>query len=159
MKRFINVGCLALALGLFCTSGAIAGDAVPADWQKQSLKGITSVRYGMAEGSDVDSIEDVSKALSGLKAPAKRITNIKEDYAAPLSDTEARVKVIAQNRKGNQCWVGLVVDQRCQVKRIPSITVNGETYRSGKMCLRADVKKTVNEVCAEFVKDFGAQAK
>jgi hypothetical protein len=159
MKSIVKIGGLALALGLLCTSAVIAGDAVPPEWQKQSLKGITSIRYGMAEGSDVDSIEDVAKAFSGLKAPAKRITNIKEDYAAPLSDTEARVKVIAQNRKGNQCWVGLVVDQRCQVKRIPSIDVNGETYRSGKMCARADVKKAVNEVCAEFIKDFGAQAK
>lgn len=159
MNRASLVFRLSLFLGLVCATQSFAEDKSPADWEKQSLKGITSIRYGVAEGGAYEAMDDVAAALSGVKVPAKRLPNLKKDYANPLSTTEARVKVVAQDREDNQCWVGLSVDQRCLVKRLPSINLDSETYRLGKMCPKAQVKTAVKEACAEFVRDFTAQAK
>lgn len=159
MKKIANALGLMLILGLSCTSASIAEDLSPPDWQKQSLKGITSLRYAVADGSTYDATEDLAKSLDETKVPATRIIDSKEDANKPLSTSEARVKVVAMDRSDNQCWVGLFVDQLCQLKRKPSITVSGETYKVGKMCPRADVKKTVNDLCAQFVRDFSAQKK
>ena len=159
MKKIANALGLLLILGLPCASASIAEDLSPPDWQKQSLKGITSLRYAVADGSTYDATDDLAKSLSEIKVTAKHIENLKEDAAKPLSVSEARVKVVAMDRSDNQCWVGLFVDQLCQLKRNPSITVSGETYKVGKMCPRADVKKTVTDLCAQFVSDFSAQKK
>lgn len=159
MNKIANALGLMLILGLSCTSASIAEDLSPPDWQKQSLKGITSIRYAVADGSTYDATDELSKALAETKVPAKHIENQKEDAGKPLSTAEGRVRLVAANRPNDECWVGLFVDQLCQVKRNPDITVSGETYKAGKTCPRADVKKAVNDLCAQFVSDFSAQKK
>jgi hypothetical protein len=144
-------------LGLVSQSPGVAADLSAVDWQKQSLKGITSIRYGVIDYSKYSITDDVATALSGLKVQVKRIQIVKEDSTSPLSTSEGMLKVFAKDREDNQCWVGLSLDQRCQLKRTPSINFDGETYSIGKLCPRAQVKSAVKSVCAEFAKDFSAQ--
>jgi len=101
----------------------------------------------------------VTASFSGLKIPSTRLQNLKEEYSKPLSTSEARLIVVAQDRENGQCWVGLSVEQRCQLNRTPSINLDSETYKVGKMCTRSQVKSSVKDICATFVRDFSAQSK
>lgn len=148
---------LLLILGLVSTSPSFAGDVSPAPWQKQSLKGITSLRYGVAEGCTYDAIDDLAASLSGIKLSLTRIPSLKEDFAKPLSTTEARLILVATDREDDQCWVGLTVDQRCQLKRTPSINLDSQTYKLGRMCPRSQVQATVKSMCAQFIQDLSAK--
>jgi hypothetical protein len=139
-----------------CPNIGKTADVAPMETQKQSLKGITSLRYGVVKYSTYSLLDEVGNALSGLKLPIKQIENLKKESNSPLSITEARVKVIAEDREDNQCWVGLYVEQLCQLKRIPSITIDRETYKIGKMCAPTEVKTIVKDLCAEFVKDLSS---
>ncbi|MBY0357854.1 MAG: hypothetical protein K2W82_07620 [Candidatus Obscuribacterales bacterium] len=159
MKRAYLIGQSLLVLSLAFAHSCLAGEKSAADWQKQSLKGITSLRYAAAEGNTYDAMADLASALAEVKVPLNRVENLKADYAKALAVNEGRVKVVAQKRENKQSWVGLCVDQRCQLKRTPSINLDSETYQIGKMCPDAQVKSTVKDLCGQFVKDFAAQAK
>lgn len=143
--------------GLTCGNAGIAGNVSPPEWQKQSLKGITSLRYGVADNAVPDAEKVAGVSLSEAKLPVKHVENLYDDFNKALSPTEARVKIVAQDRKNNQCWVGLYVEQRCQLQRSPSIYVDSETYQLGKICPQTQVKSTVKDLCAQFVRDLSAQ--
>ena len=156
MKRAGFVVLTSLILGLACQSPGKADTVSAAQEQKQTLKGITSISYGVIDYSKSSSIDDVTASLSGLKIKSKAIQNFKEDSNSPLASTEAKLKVVAKYRENNQYWVGLYVEQRCQLKRAPSIDLNSETYAIGRLCPRTGVKAAVTDLCAEFVKDFSS---
>ncbi len=157
MIKTRSVVLLSLLLTLACQVLGRA-DVFAQNWQRQSLKGITSINYGVVGDSSESMSSDVDSAFSKLKVKKNSMQDLCEMGSKPLSINEAIVKVIAQDRKNNQCWVGLTVEQRCQLERTPSIQVAGETYKIDKMCPRGEVKNTVKELCTQFVKDFSAQS-
>lgn len=146
-----------ILLGAFlvCAAPCFAADESPTEWQKQSLKGVTAVRYGVADGASYDALKDVTAAFAGVKSPTmKSLPNVKADYKNELAVNDARVVVVAQNREKDQVWVGLAVEQQTQLKRNPAISYASDTYRIGKMVPRAKMSAAVKEVCSTFAKDL-----
>jgi hypothetical protein len=146
-----------LIFGLTCGNAGMAGSVSAPEWQKESLKGITSLRYGVADNAVADAEKVVGVSLSESKLPIKHVEDLHDDASNALSPTEARVKIVAQDRKNNECWVGLYVEQRCQLQRSPSTYVESETYQLGKMCPQSQVKSTLKDLCAQFVRDLSTQ--
>lgn len=156
MKKTV-FACAMLFFSTVFTSASIADEKSAQPWQKQSLQGIGSLRYAVAEGSNGVAVADLGSSLSKLKVPTTAVKNLNEDYAKPLSTNEARLKAYVKDREKDQSWVGLSIEQQCQLKRTPSITVDAETYSIGKLCPRKQVNATVKELCTQFVSDFSAK--
>lgn len=126
------------------------------DWQKKALNGITSLRYTVfSKETPVD--KEVSAALADIGAPCKEVAAADLRKEAALSDKEARVKIVSQNRNKDKSWVGVTVEQKVHLSRIPTITFDTETYKVGRICPTADVTKAVKELCAEFVQTFQSE--
>lgn len=148
-----------LILQTACPISAFANiDSHAKDWQKQSLKGITSVKYGVAYDPTKELTKTVGTGLTSIKIPTKSV-NVKDDKATPLSSTEARLKVFVDDRPKGESWVGLSIEQKSHVSRDPSITFDSETYAIGTLTShsKAKIDAAVKDLCTEFVKDFNAQ--
>lgn len=157
MKKTVFACATIMLLSTAITNASIAEEKSAQPWQKQSLQGISSLRYAVTEGSSGVALTDISSSLSELKVPMTAVKNVNEDYAKPLSTTEARLKAYVKDREKDQSWVGLSIEQQCQLKRTPSITVDAETYSIGKLCPRKQVNATVKELCTQFASDFSAK--
>lgn len=152
MKINSVVGSLVVAGVMFSASAYAAVEKGAMDWQKQSLKGIGSVRYGVAYDPTKSMTKSLAAALSGIKIPSKAV-NLKEDQS--LASGEGLVKVYADKRIDGGIWVGLAVEQKSQLERNPKITYEAETYAIGKLVKTdKDVNAAVKDVCAQFVNDF-----
>ncbi len=151
--------CLSLGFGFLNSAGAADVTVSAADWQKQSLKGVTTIKYGVVDFSKNGLIDALTDALKSLKVQTKHIDDLKADATTPLTVNEARLKLVAQDRENNQSWVGISLEQRCQLKRTPSINLDAETYKIGRLCPRDKVKETAKDLCSQFVKDWSSSTK
>lgn len=143
-----------LVAGFAFSASVSAGEKKSAmDWQKNSLNGITSIKYGVAYDPTKSITKAVAASLSEIKIPTKAV-NLKDDQS--LASNEGLVKVYADDRKdGSGIWVGLSVEQKSQLERNPKITYEAETYAVGKLVkTNKDVDAAVKDVCSQFVADF-----
>lgn len=147
-----------LVVSLSSAAFAAKSEMTAKDWQNKSLKGIASIRYGVAWDPSGSLTKSVTSSLSGVKIPMKSVS-LDSDKATSLKAGEGRVKVYVDNRDKNECWVGLTVDQMAQLDRDPSITFDSETYSVGKLVSQSQADAAVKEVCEQFAKDFNEQAK
>lgn len=155
-KQYIAMLALVM-LNVASPSSSIAAiDKLANPSQVQSLKGIASIKYGVAFDPQHTVIKTVTSSLSGISVPMK-IVNLKDDKETPLTTSEARVKVFIDDRDNNQNWVGLAVAQKSKMDRNPLITYDAETYKIGTLCPKANTDATVKELCAQFAHDFGAK--
>lgn len=143
-----------LVAGLMCSSSVFAGVEKGAqEWQKKSLKGITSLQYSVAYDPSKELTKSVAASLSPLKVPMKAV-NMDDDLK--VGTTEGLVKVYVDERKGGQAWVGLTVNQKSHLDRNPAVVYDAETYSFGKLVAKKDSAAAVKDVCAKFVADFTA---
>lgn len=155
MRRQI-IAALTLAAALFALPNSAFAklDNVAKDWQLQSLKGISSVNYGVAYDASGKLSKVVTDGLKGVSVPLHSITFKKDSEDAPLSAADAQLKVFVDNREQGKCWVGLSVKQKSKLDRTPAVTYNAQTYSIGTLCEKAKVDAAVKEVCEQFVSDF-----
>lgn len=125
------------------------------DWQLKTLKGIKSIKYGVAYDPDGSLLKIVDEGLKGLKIPAKSAPLAKEDNKDAGKD-EARLKVFVDNRDKNQAWVGLSIKQKSQLSRDGAQTYDADTYAIGSLCDKSKAKDVIKELCARFKEDFKA---
>lgn len=153
---------VALAVSLLCGGAAYAGDESfekeihAGEWQKQSLKGVASIRF-LAISRDTPVDKEVSRGLSGIGVPCMQESLTGLHKGVKLADNEALVKVIAKSDNKGKCWVGVSVEQKALLSRTPSLSFESETYKVGRICAPADVSNAVKDVCAEFVENFKAE--
>lgn len=145
--------CLGLVLAVFTCMGTHASDAdkdvVAAEWQKQSLKGITSINYRVAFDESKSIGDAVKTSFAKLNFAAKETA--KKDDKGSLDGSEARVIVVSEYKDNNKSWVGLTVEQQCQRTRDASIKWDGETYRAGKVVDRKKEAAAAKALCDDFV--------
>lgn len=125
------------------------------DWQVKSLKGVTSLKYGVGWDPDNKFSKLLADGLSDLGIATKSV-DLKSD-TAPLGKAEARLKLVVEERDKGQNWVGLYILQNSRLDRDTAISFDGETYAAGTLVPRADTDKAVKELCAEFVHDFSGK--
>ncbi|MBX9878562.1 MAG: hypothetical protein K2Y22_08905 [Candidatus Obscuribacterales bacterium] len=144
-----------LVVGSLSSLSAFAADSKmnAADWEKSSLKGIKSIKYGIGYDPTKAFTKTMAATLADTKLPMK---SVNLDVEQPLESGEALVKTYIDDRKGGQAWVGLSVDQKSQLERNPSITYSAETYAVGKLVAKKDAGAAIKEMCVQFVKDFNA---
>lgn len=157
-KHYVAAVALVVLNVVIASKGIAAIDESAKDWQIKSLKGITSIKYGVAYDPGKKLAKTVTTGLSGVGVPAKSV-NLKEDAATPLSTSEGKVKVIVDAREKNQSWVGLCVEQKSKLDRDPSITYQAETYRIGTLCDSSKTESVVKDLCSQFVRDFKGKEK
>lgn len=148
--RFFLLLILSFVLPKFAMA---ATNEVAKDTEIESLKGITSLKYACVYDPDYKLIKIVSAELSKIGVPTKSI-DLKDDPETPLNSTEAGLKVIVDNRKDEESWVGLYVQQKGTLDRNRSVTFEAETYKIGTLCQKDEVDSTVKNLCAQFAKDF-----
>ena len=160
MKTQVIAASLALIVVSFVSSGVSAGakDQTAKDWQIKSLKGVTSIKYGVAWDPQGTLVNTLTSALAGLNVPTNSV-NLKDDKQNDLSTSEGRLKVYTDNRENNKTWVGLSLEQRSKLDRDSSITFDTETYSIGKLVDNSKVDDAIKELCAQFMSDFGAKEK
>jgi hypothetical protein len=124
-------------------------NVVPLEWQKKSLQGITSLRYRLVSGP-ADIAEVVATSLKNAGLPVKQLQK-EEDVANPLSTTEGRLVVYTQDRENDQSWVGLSLEQKCQLVRNPAIQYESESYRAGKLVQLSQTTAAIKELSDQFV--------
>lgn len=144
---------------LLGAAGNAATQEEAESWQKQSLKGISSLRYGAAYDPSGSLSEICAEALKDLKIKSIPIKDMKADRTNPLSDSEGRLVLVKDAREKEQFWVGISLQQKCRMARNQSITVDGETYKLGKLCSEADSKDQIKKFCSIFAADFKSQNK
>lgn len=160
MKRqFIATLSLAAALIALPDSAFAKLDNLAKDWQLQSLKGISSVDYGVAYDASGKLSKAVTDGLQGVSVPLKSITFKKDTEDTALAADAAQLKVFVDDRTGGKCWVGLSVKQKSKLERIPAVSYNAQTYSIGTLCPKDKVDASVKEICAQFVSDFRASNK
>ena len=125
------------------------------DWQLKTLKGIKSIKYGVAYDPDGSLLKVVDAGLAGLKVPAKSAPLVKED-SKDIGKDEARLKVFVDNRDKNQAWVGLAIKQKSQLSRDGAQSYDADTYAIGSLCDRSKAKDVIKELCAQFQEDMKA---
>jgi hypothetical protein len=128
----------------------------PKDWQVQSLKGISSVKYGINYDPGDKLSKSVKSGLSGIRVPTKPI-NLKDD-TTPLASSEGRLKIVVDDRGQEKCWVGLYLQQKSKLDRDPSTTFDADTYGIGTLCPKSETSSTVKKLCTQFVSDFNGNA-
>jgi hypothetical protein len=127
------------------------------DKEIESLKGITSLKYACVYDPDYKLIKIVSTELSKIDVPTKSV-DLKDDAKTPLNSTEARLKVVVDDRKDQESWVGLYVQQKATLDRNRSVACEAETYKIGTLCPRDKVDSAVKNLCAQFANDFAMAA-
>ena len=141
-------------LSLVYSNLAVAATSdVAKDSEIESLKGITCLKYVCAYDPDYKLIKIVSAGLSKIGITAKSV-DLKDDSQIPLNSTEARLKVIVDNRTNEESWVGLYVQQRAALDRNRSVTFDADTYKIGTLCQRDEVEPAVKKLCAQLANDF-----
>lgn len=145
-----------MALTICTSTAAYAADGdkdvAAAEWQKQSLKGVTSLKYRVAFDESASIGGTVKAALAKTNIAAKEVAE-KDDKAA-LGGTEARIVVVAKYKDKDKSWVGLTVEQQCQLTRDASVKWDGETYRAGKVVERKKEAAAAKAICDDFVAAF-----
>lgn len=151
---------LSLVLAVFTCMGAYASDGdkdvTALEWQKQSLKGITSIKYRVAFDESASLGDTVKTSLTKVNVAAKETAQ--KDDKATLGGAEARVIVVAKYKDNNKTWVGLTVEQQCQLTRDASVKWDGETYRTGKVVDRKKEAAAAKTLCDDFVSAFNKVA-
>lgn len=155
-KQFIAALSLAAALAALPNSALAKLDNAAKDWQLQSLKGISSVNYGVAYDASGKLSKIVTDGLKGVGVPLHATTFKKESEEAALSGADAQLKVFVDDREAGKSWVGLSIKQKSKLDRTPTITYNAQTYSIGTLCDKSKVDASVKEVCEKFVSDFKA---
>lgn len=154
MSKLSITAIAAILLNLFqCSFATAAVDKTAQDWQIRSLKGITSIKYGVGYDPEKTLTKQVADDLSALKVPMTGV-NLKEDKNNALSTGEARLIVSVDHRGKEKKWVGLYVEQKSKLDRDASITYDAETYKVGSVCAKEAVDDTLKELCGQFVTDF-----
>jgi hypothetical protein len=160
MKRHYITALALTFLASLPNSANAAIDNPAKDWQLQSLKGITSIDYGVAYDANGKLIKIVTDGLSGVGVPLRSISFKKDTEDTPLSPTAAQLKVFVDDRDdGKKCWVGLNIRQKAKLDRNPKIVFDAQTYAIGTLCAKSEVDAKLKEVCAQFVSDFKAKSK
>ncbi len=145
-----------MALTICTSTAAFAADSekdvAALEWQKQALKGITALKYRVAFDESASVGETVKASLAKTNIAAKESSE-KEDKTA-LGGSEARIIVVVKNKDKDKSWVGLTVEQQCQLTRDASIKWDGETYRAGKVVERKKEVAAAKAICDDFVAAF-----
>ncbi len=147
-----------LSVLTICTSTAVYAaegdkDVAAMEWQKQSLKGITSLKYRVAFDESA-SIRDTVRTSLGKTNVAAKETSEDADKGSSLGAGEARVILVTKYKDKDKSWVGLTVEQQCQLARDESVKWDGETYRSGKVVDRKKEAAAARAICDDFVAAF-----
>ncbi len=145
-----------LSLALFAIANAAQAQMKVAaePWQKQSLTGLNTLRYGIAYDPTGAMAKQVAAALTNLKVRTKPV-DLRNDSKVLLNDHEGRLKVyVDEKREEGKNWVGISLEQKARLSRLGAVTFDTVTYKVGTLCPTASTDTALKELLAEFVKDF-----
>ncbi len=153
-RQFVAALSLAVALIALPNSASAKLDNVAKDWELRSLKGISSLDYGIAYDASGKLSQVITTGLKDIGVPTHSVTFKKDAEEQPLKSDTAQLKVFVDNREQDKCWVGLSIKQKSKLDRNPAITYNAQTYSVGTLCPKASVEVSVKAICEQFVSDF-----
>lgn len=157
--KFIRVCSLCLALFAFAAAAQAQVKVSAEPWQKKSLTGLNSLRYGIAYDPTGALGKQVLPAMKDLKVATKSV-DLKSDGKVLLNDNEGRLKVyVDEKREEGKNWVGISLEQKARLSRLEAVTFDTVTYKIGTLCPAGNTNAALKELLAEFVKDFQGSRK